>query len=224
MGEERVYPANGLGRSGRVVAARPAHHVVLTRYQRDIGGHDLGRRPPCAEHVRMHQVGIGNPVREPCRELGRRPPLQAIRLGEEVRPNTMTPGQLEASLRRLTGKQAAGDDSVLLQRARQSQRRQLSTPGLQGPYDADDLHRPPRTRASRNCVASDHLIQPGCLPETFARFTRRSAIRHFGRGGVDTRRNVIGSQVARRTVRAGRSVHFVLILVKLPTSVAVARA
>jgi hypothetical protein len=74
----------------------------------------------------MNQVGACQPIREPLGECQGRPPLQPVRLGEDIGRNAKSPGQIQATCRRLTGQQAAGEDPVPPQRERQPQCRHLA--------------------------------------------------------------------------------------------------
>jgi hypothetical protein len=79
---------------------------VLAADERDLLRHDLRRRPPAAEHVRVHQLGAGQPGPEPRREVARRRPLEIrpalpadVALGEGLDLEAVTARQRDARRR-----------------------------------------------------------------------------------------------------------------------------
>jgi hypothetical protein len=140
VGEEQVDPRQGLAQRPRGYAARPLQGVVLAGGERHAVGHGPRRRPPRAEHVRVHDVFVDQGRAQ---SLGERPPARVLKRGTPAEHLDIDPArakQREALAGGVTG-QPARLDAMGAQRQRETQRAELGAARLEHRDHARHPHR-----------------------------------------------------------------------------------
>ena len=139
VGVEAVDAAGDLGHRGPLRLPGPGEVVVLAGRQRHPARDGVPRRPPRAEHVRVHHVGAGQPRLEPGGERRVTAPLQVLLGAHELGHDAMRAGQRHSRVRREAHQQAR-PMPARRQRPRHAQQRELGPSRLQLGDDPSDEH------------------------------------------------------------------------------------